>query len=83
MLIIVPLAVLIVKSDNGAAGWLSLPGFGSWTAFLLQVLPDGLFRGEPVPANFSACDYIVPQQAPDVAGGETTDLGSLRDGDEH
>ena len=54
-------------------------GFGTWPDVLLQVVPDSFFSREPVPADLDALDLTFTKQLAQMAGRETTDLGSLRD----
>jgi hypothetical protein len=54
-------------------------GFGTWPDFLLQIVLDGFFSREPVPADLNAFNLTFTKQFAQMAGRETTDLGSLRD----
>ena len=55
-----------------------MPGFGAWPTVLFEVLPNGLWGGQPVPADFDAFDLSITKKSADIAGGETTEFGSPR-----
>jgi hypothetical protein len=78
--VIVPLKVLTVKSRYKFASVLFLSWFRATPAFLLQIVPNGLFGRKPVPTNFFPDDNFISEQASNVAGREATHLRSFRDG---